>query len=197
MSVVTVIARTGLQDNLAQGGNNCKFYRTYEIPTIGALFQWGKALNGMRGGQFQLKSSPAEARAQINKKLSSGYESVSPDVTFPLDLDKLVQRGGIDSAAGRDFIDNLFQAAAASVRQSTNTPTAAPLSNPVKTAAITDRLDLLSAQVLDAINIAAGGDPIGGLQVAAKVRDDLALVEEDLDKVRSYLSTLDTLLEVS
>lgn len=198
MSTVTVTARTVLNDNLAQGGNNCKFYRTYEIPGVGALFQWGSARQGMRGGQFQSKTNPGEARSQIAKKHSGGYEPVSPDVQFPLDLDKLNGRGGIDSAAGRSFIDNLFQAAAQSVGQTTATAAAMPTVNTSAATAASDRLDIVRTRALDAIHLASTGDTMGALQVAAEVRDEIAAVELDLLTARSYIETLDMLLvEVS
>lgn len=207
MSVQTVTVQTGGKDNIAQGGNECKFYRVYSVGRQ-YVIQYGSMRNGVSGGQFKVVvGDSGAAEAQFRRKQNEGYQA-SSTVHFDLDTGKfydvLAKQG--DKAAGQ-WIENMFDAAYASnavynlgvnAPPTTQTGSVGLANDKVTTAdhqhAVQDRLSTLVSSALAAITLATA-DPMKALVEQAKISTALEAVELDLRKVKSYLSTLDTLIE--
>jgi hypothetical protein len=202
-NIVQVVARTAKKDNLAHGGSECKFYRTYALD-VGSLFQWGSARGGNSGGQFKNTPSRYDAATQFQTKCNEGYVPEHPDFVFDVDLDKLQQQGGLGSKNGRIFLENIFHAAFNRAPQaptgssfaSKSKPETVTLQDPTPVAAerVFDRMNQASEKVLAAISQAAT-DPAGALTTYSLLGDEIEALENDLRKVKSYMSTLEVMVD--
>lgn len=198
MTLLTVTVRTAEKVNTAQGGTEDRFYRTYEIGNRCALFQWGSQRNGRSGGQFKIAPAPSDATDQFYKKIREGYVSVGPgSETFQVDDVKMTQQLALGHKAAGTFLDNLYAASPAS-----SSSTLPPVFKG-KPEAITfevpadkpfDRIGQTNERALAAITLATTS-PAKALTEYSLLQDEVDAMETDLRKVRSYLSTLEVLVE--
>lgn len=191
MALVRVIARTGQK---VQGSED-KFYRTYELHTC-SLFQWGSQRNGRSGGQFKISPSRHDAREQFQKKQNEGYTIVGGDAVFDVDQAKLEQQIAAGNKACGAFLDSLLAAAAPP------SPLAPPVAkpDPAKPADTpapqvgTDRIAATNQRALAAISLAAV-DPAKAMTEFAMLNSDVEELEAALRKVKSYMGTLEILVD--
>lgn len=198
-NIVQVVAKTAKKDNLAIGGSECKFYRVYALDA-GSLFQWGSARGGASGGQFKNTPSRFDAGSQFQTKLNEGYVNEHPDFVFDVDIDKLQQQGGLGSKNGRIFLENIFHAAFNKAPSGSafapSTPGRVTVQDPTPVAAerVFDRMNQVSEKVLAAISQAAT-DPASALTQMSLLTDDVEVLETDLRKIKSYMSTLEVMVD--
>lgn len=199
MPLAQVTVRTVEKDTTSYGGTEYKFYRTYEVPGIGTILQWGSMKSGKSGGQFKHDSSSYVARDKIGEKQNEGYTNLTLEAVN-VDTDKLKGRAAKDMG---QILDNMYQAGAVNPTPPVNTPT--PASTPVQPkkpatvpqnpdAQLPDRLTTLNKRALEAITLAST-DPIAALKELSTITDEIESIEADVRKVRSYVSTLEVLTE--
>lgn len=193
MPNVTIEVRTGQK----VGGSEDKFYRTYRLPTC-ALFQWGSQRNGRSGGQFKIAPSPLDAMQQSEKKRREGYTYVGGTETFQVDEAKLQTQLARGPKEVGQFLDSLYAASGstgqASIPAMPDVWESKP--TPVTPAAedVFDRLSMTNQRALAAITLATN-DPAAALTEYSLLNDALADLEADVRKVKSYLGTLEVLVE--
>lgn len=202
MTQVTVIVHTCEKDNIQQGGNESKFYRTYELPSQ-SLFQWGSQRNGRSGGQFKIAPSASDAVAQFQKKLNEGYTRIGNSETFSVDQAKLQQQIASGAKGLGQFLDILYAASATTGAKTTSKPQS-PANNPndpfgdpptpVAADSVFDRITQVNERALAAISLAAS-EPARALTEYSLLNDALEGLEADMRKVKSYLGTLEILVE--
>lgn len=224
MTQVKVTVWTMEKDNLAQGGSECKFYRTYVVGRDYSVIQYGSQRNGRSGGSFKVERNADYALTQRDRKRRDGYEDVKAEfnVTFDVDFEKFQQQllNG-DKSAG-EWIDNMRAAKLRGAPQSATSsftcpdcaqvfdqalalrrhmggahgPGTKPQATPVPDipATLADRLTALTERALEAIKNAAD-DPIKVSVEYVTLKEEREAVALDLRKVDSYISTLETLVE--
>jgi hypothetical protein len=208
MTMVNVTVRTAEKDDLAQGGSQCKFYRTYSLDEFWVV-QYGSMRGGIGGGQFKVTNaghvsrSASAATDQFNKKLNDGYVNATRD-DFLIDIDKFKAQG----AGGGQWLENMYDAAKASrMLVNSHAATAAapkapkakatpsvPTSASTPAPETTDALAQVTQRALKAIALASS-EPAKALTEHSLLTVQLEEIEVHFRKARSYLSTLDTLLE--
>lgn len=201
MALATVTVRTIEKDTTRHGGNEDKFYRTYQLPSC-ALFQWGSQRNGRSGGQFKLAPSPHDAVAQIGKKRNEGYLPITQHETYvQVDEAKLAQLVAQGHKAVGEFLDNLHVASGKPTGGSVPAPKpspAAPAAEPTPAAPLReadyDRIAKVNERALAAITQAAT-DPAQALTEYSHLQTDLEDLEAALRKIKSYIGTLEVLVE--
>lgn len=221
MTATTVRVLTVDKDNLSQGGNECKFYRSFSLDVF-TVFQFGSQRNGKSGGTFKVVNRGNIARAtaasikQVESKESEGYSNRETHA-FQVDLDKFTEVMGKqgDKGAGA-WLENMFAAARSS--NAVYTPPSLPgvgapahkhKASPAVTSSTpdtpkrwgtpgtslpVDQLQMLTQRALSAISLAAT-DPAKALTEYSLVTEEVDKVEVTFRKVRSYLNTLETLIE--
>lgn len=214
MHIVTV--RTAEKSNTAQGGNEDKFYRTFELPTV-SVMQWGSQRNGRSGGQYKISSGPGDASMVFNKKLTDGYVRVSVE-EFELDpagYNLMIQTSdaktiGASAERAYDQAKRTGKVKTSSGNVSTGgTPPKAPFRGTPKAAtpaapaspttvqksnaAITE-INTLAAEALGLMKIAAV-DPIKALKKLPDLRNAQEAVVMATAKLSSYLETIDEMIE--
>lgn len=213
MHIVTV--RTAEKSNTAQGGNEDKFYRTFELPTV-SVMQWGSQRNGRSGGQFKISSGPGDASMVFNKKLTDGYVRVSVE-EFEIDpaaYQLMIQVSdaktiGAAAESAYDKAKRTGKVKTSSGNVSTGTPPKPPFRGTPKAAtpaapaspttvqksnaAITE-INTLAAEALELMKIAAV-DPIKALTKLPDLRSAQEAVVMATAKLSSYLETIDEMIE--
>lgn len=204
------------QDDLNQGGSACKFYRAYCLEHF-TVFQYGSMRTGKRLGTFKVAGQGNAARAlaaahkQIATKEAEGYEH-RETALFYVDLDKFCEVMGKqgDKGAGA-WLENMFDAARVSggVSNVSTTPgaplatsaprkakasPAVPSSPPAAPRISGDRLEVLVQRALSAISLAAS-NPAQALTEYSLVTKEVDEIDVMFRKARSYLNTLETLIE--
>lgn len=204
------------QNDLNQGGSACKFYRVYSLEHF-TVFQYGSMRTGKTLGSYKVANQGNAARSyaaalkQIGVKESEGYQH-RETVLFYVDLDKFVEVMGKqgDKGAGQ-WLENMLEAARLSgnlsnVSPITSTPTptsaprkakaspAVPSSAPAALRISGDRLEVLVQRALSAISLAAS-DPAKALTEYSLVTKEVDEIDVMFRKARSYLGTLETLIE--
>lgn len=196
MPQVTVYVRTAEK----VGGSEDKFYRTFELPTC-ALFQWGSQRNGRSGGQYKIAPSTFDAQQQFSKKVGEGYRQVGAVEKFDIDASKLEAQVRSGHKNLGPFLDSLYAASAttggrpAGSAQTFNTmPDPVPDVAPVPAEKVFDRISQTNERALAAISLAAA-EPAKALTEYSLLQDAIDSLEADLRKVKSYMGTLEILVE--
>lgn len=204
MTQVTVTVRTAEKDNSAQGGSEQKFYRTYQLPSS-ALFQWGSQRNGRSGGQFKIAPSMHDAEQQMRKKQAEGYVTVGGVEQFTVDTAKLQTQIVAGNKALGAFLDSLYAASATTGGKTKpfapafkpSKPTKFPEDTPgqpVPVERVFDRISQTNERALAAISLASN-EPAKALTEYSLLQDEIDALEVDLRKVKSYMGTLEILVE--
>ena len=205
---MNIIVRTVEKDNTAQGGSECKFYRTYELPAAGSgvqtLFQYGSMRNGKSGGQFK---AGFDGPGQIRKKTNEGYYSLEQiTITVP---DAKVSQLRADTKALGQLLDNVVAASSVAPKGRSSSSSTSPTSTPAPVTAprsadptpqatpaappTLDRLIVLNAELLATITQAAV-DPALAMAIFPRLVAEVADLEADVRKIRSYLETVELLV---
>ena len=175
--------------------NHQKFYRTFALGDYVA-YQWGRIGTA---GQFKIEGHSGRhardtaAQGKIRAKQAKGYGSLRGN-TFSFDLDnfeRLLQKG--DKAAGNALAATL-EAIEAGVEHVPTTPMPTQTEPPrVERQPSTSTLEAFSERALSAIQSAAV-EPSKGAVAYATLRDEWAALEEQVNRGKSYLETLETML---